>query len=243
VKRFMNFLDDRVKASEIFRLVAILLVMDCVAVGVLLVAGCVEMERVPVEVSHPTLENVFAGMKLVREHSVENFTLFTEYSTSYDTSRWRITGSKEIRIRVWPSGTEAEVMIEHVHIDCSIRATQPGIDGLIQDSMDDSIHGGLQPGFWITPDYPYENHFAIEGFSQWLREGWMYFWSGYGYGRERTVRLTEEALKQEGGAYASQISVVYDLLIRYPGEEWWHTRCLMEEILIPLAKEEAGEKG
>lgn len=170
--------------------------------------SCEEMETVPVEKYHPVLENVFAGMKLVKEHPVEDFMLFTEYSTSYDTSRWRITGSKEIKIRAWPSPTEAQVMIEHVHIDCSIRATKAGIDGLIQDSMDDKLHVGVQPGFWITPDYPYETHFAIEGFSKFLREGWIYYWSGYGQGRQTEVRLTERNLRREGGAYASQISVV-----------------------------------
>ena len=41
----------------------------------------------------------------------------------------------------------ATVLIEHVHIDMSLKATNPQLDGLSQDNMDDSYHGTSQDGF------------------------------------------------------------------------------------------------
>lgn len=69
-----------------------------------------------------------------------------------------------------------------------------------QDSMDDSIHGGEQPGFLTTRDHPYEEVFAIEGYSQTLISGWGYACDGYGWADVDERRLTEGNLKR-GGVY------------------------------------------
>jgi hypothetical protein len=100
-------------------------------------AGCAE--RAPVEKDLPVLRNDLAGGKVEISHTIpgERFELVTTYSTDYDTTRWRITDSKSLRMEariVYTSAGDApEVFIEHVHIDCSIQSRLAGVDGLSQD--------------------------------------------------------------------------------------------------------------
>lgn len=58
--------------------------------------------------------------------------------------------------------------------------------------MDDSYHGTSQDGFWINEKYPYQNKFAIEGFSKDLIDGWTFVCGSYGYGSISQERLTEK---------------------------------------------------
>lgn len=201
--------------------------------------GCAE--RAPVEKDLPVLRNDLEGGKVEIVHEIpgENFAFVTAYSTDYDTARWRITDSKTLRMeaRIVPAsaGDIPEVFIEHVHIDCSIQSRLAGVDGLPQDSMDDRLHTGNQVGFWITEEYPYENVFIIEGYSQTLIRGWGFVSGSTGVRRLAGKRLTEKTLVEDGKVYASKVSVVYDLLIRNPGEEYLHTRSIVDEFLIPVA--------
>lgn len=167
----------------------------------------------------------------------ECYDLLVMYSTDYTTDQWRITDSKTLRMRAaveMEPGCSAEVLMEHVHADASIKSSKEGIDGLKQDSMDDNIHGGTQPGFSINPPYFYENVFAVEGFSETLIRGWSFHFSGYGAGGVSQQRLTESNLVASGGACATKFQIVYDILSRNSREELYHTRSFVSEFYVPV---------
>jgi hypothetical protein len=90
-------------------------------------------------------------------------------------------------------------------------------------------------GVSASPKF-YENVFIIEGYSQTLIEGWGFVAGDVGVASLANERLTERTLVENGQAYASKISIVYDLLIRNPGEEYFHTRSIVDEFLIPVAR-------
>ena len=188
------------------------------------------------------LQNDLAGGKLTQTFdlgSTECFKFGTEYTTVYVATGWRITDSKTLRMKAYMTGMtpdcRSQVLIEHVHADISIKSTKEGIDGLKQDAMDDTFHGAAQPGFAINPPYYYEEVFAVEGFSQFLISGWSFYFSGYGGGGVDQKRLTEQNLVKDGGACASKFQVVYDILIRNPGEELYHTRSIVSEFYVPVS--------
>lgn len=222
--------------------VVILIVCACL----FLTTACLpEQEPLP-EKDFSVLRNDLENGELVVPHQVEDFKFLTKYSTNYDTKHWRITDSKSLNMRAWiedyPEGLT--VLVEHVHIDISLKSNELSLDGWSQDSMDDNIHGGLQPGFWITKEYPYENIFAIEGFTETLIDGWMFFITGYGYGEIDENRLTEDNIVgdgfHQGGVYANKVQVVYDLVIKKSGEEFFHNVSLIDEFLIPVSREAMG---
>jgi len=196
-------------------------------------------EKAPLTKELPVLNNQFTGGKLTRAIDIpgEQFQLETEYSTEYDTRYWHITDTKNLRmnalIKGAPEGTV--VLVEHVHADISVMAGLAMVHGLPQDSMDDSIHGSDQGGFWITDKYPYDEVFVIEGYSQTLISGWGFIVGGLGMSSLSEDRLTEHNLVEGGKAYGEKMQVVYDLLIRYPNEPLFHTRSVVDEFLIPVA--------
>ena len=132
-----------------------------------------------------------------------------------------------------PEGTT--IFIEHVHIDMSLKSTNPQVDGMIQDSMDDSFHGNTQDGFFIDEKYSYNSKFAVEGYSEEIINGWGFAIGGVG-GVEKisSERLTEKNLKTVGEVYASKMSVIYDVLVKNRGEEYYHTISFIDEFLIPV---------
>lgn len=201
--------------------------------------GCDEVETVPKEDNLPTLDPL-NGNTLERTHQIEGFEFVTTYNTGdYDLSRWRITDSKVInmtsQLKNVPEGVT--VLIEHVHIDMSLKSTHPQLDGLSQDSMDDSYHGTSQDGFWVTNEYQYQNKFAIEGFSKDLIEGWSFVCGSYGSGYISQTRLTEKNLVEYGNVYANKMQVVYDILIKYADENYYHVVSVLDEFLIPVEYE------
>lgn len=205
----------------------------------LLLSGCAE--RAPVARDLPVLNNDLPEGQLSRDHTLagEEFAFRTSYSTDYDTRHWRITDSKNLRMTarvegITDRGKGVEVLVEHVHIDISIKSKYALMDGWPQDSMDDQLHTGNQAGFWINEKYPYENVFAIEGFSENLLSGWGLFTSDLGYATIKDKRLTEDNLVGNGGVYGNKVQVIYDLLIKYPGEPYYHTRSIIDEFLIPV---------
>ena len=198
--------------------------------------GC-HTETVPEEKNLEVL-NTLDGSTLEKTHEIEYLKFITTYDTGdYDLSRWRITDSKTInmtaKVTNVPEG--ATILIEHVHIDMSLKSTNPQLDGLSQDSMDDSYHGTSQDGFWINEKYPYQNKFAIEGFSKDLIDGWTFVCGSYGYGSISQERLTEKNLTTYGKVYANKI--VYDILIKYPKEDFYHVVSVLDEFLIPISSE------
>lgn len=200
--------------------------------------GC-HTETVPEEKNLEVL-NTLDGSTLEKTHEIEDLKFITTYDTGdYDLSRWRITDSKTInmtaKVTNVPEG--ATILIEHVHIDMSLKSTNPQLDGLSQDSMDDSYHGTSQDGFWINEKYPYQNKFAIEGFSKDLIDGWTFVCGSYGYGSISQERLTEKNLTTYGKVYANKMQVVYDILIKYSKEDFYHVVSVLDEFLVPISTE------
>lgn len=205
----------------------------------LCLTGCMEEETVPEEKNLEVLSTL-QGSTLEKTHEIEGFEFITTYNTGdYNLSRWRITDSKVIdmssEVANIPEG--ATVLIEHVHIDMSLKATNPQLDGLSQDNMDDSYHGTSQDGFFISDKYPYQNKFAIEGFSKDLIDGWMFVCGDYGSGSISQERLTEKNLVQYGNVYANKMQVVYDILVKYADEDFYHVVSVLDEFLIPVKYE------
>jgi len=201
--------------------------------------GCFEVETVPKEDNLPTLDPL-NGNTLERTHQIEEFEFVTTYNTGdYDLTRWRITDSKVINMTAQlKSPTEGvTILIEHVHIDMSLKSTNPQLDGLSQDSMDDSYHGTSQDGFFVNDKYQYQNKFAIEGFSKDLIEGWSFACGSYGAGSISQTRLTEKNLVAHGNVYANKMQVVYDILIKYADEDYYHVVSVLDEFLIPVEYE------
>lgn len=201
--------------------------------------GCMEVETVPEEKNLEVL-NALKGSTLEKTHEIEEFEFITTYNTGdYDLSRWRITDSKVINMTAEvtnvPEG--ATVLIEHVHIDMSLKSTNPQLDGLSQDYMDDSYHGTSQDGFFISDKYQYQNKFAVEGFSKDLIDGWMFVCGSYGSGSITQERLTEKNLVQYGNVYANKMQVVYDVLVKYADEDFYHVVSVLDEFLIPVEYE------
>lgn len=199
----------------------------------IILTGC-EVETAPVATNLPVLNNDIQDGTLVRQFQVDNVSMEALYSTTYDTKHWRITDSKNLNIQLTVQGkSDKTILLEHMHVDIGLKSKYASLDGWSQDSMDDSIHGGLQPGFLITPTAPYNEVFAIEGFSQMLISGWSYFSNGTGYGTITEQRLTEDHLVQLGGVYGNKVQVVFDFAIKSPGDEYWHTSSVINEFLVP----------
>ena len=223
----------KLKKGLRFTVVFLVLIVTVLAIG----SSCTSTPEIP-RADLPVLNNDLAGGKYTVKSQIqgEAFSFIREYSTSYNSAAWRITDSKSLLMRAWLEGAEgATVLVEHVHIDIAIKSRYEQFDGWPQDSMDDSVHGGIQPGFLVTNQYPYENVFAIEGFSQTLIDGWAFFVGSYGYGGVSEDRLTEETLVDHGKVYGNKVQVVYDLLIKYGNEPYFHTRSIIDEFLVPTA--------
>ena len=195
--------------------------------------GC-HTETVPEEKNLEVL-NTLDGSTLEKTHEIEYLKFITTYDTGdYDLSRWRITDSKTINMTAKVTNVPEGATIL---IDMSLKSTNPQLDGLSQDSMDDSYHGTSQDGFWINEKYPYQNKFAIEGFSKDLIDGWTFVCGSYGYGSISQERLTEKNLTTYGKVYANKMQVVYDILIKYPKEDFYHVVSVLDEFLIPISSE------
>lgn len=210
------------------------IVLSCI-VSMGLLVGCDEMETVSIDNTLPKLDNL-KGNSLSLSHDIEQFKFKTNYSVdNYNFENWMITDSKNVKmtgiIENLPEG--AEVLVEHVHVDISLKSTSPQLNGLTQDSMDDSYHGYSQDGFFINNNYAYENVFAIEGFSKDIIDGWAFYTGDYGQGSISSKRLTEWNLISSG-TYGNKLQVVYDLLIKYKGENQYHTKSVIDEFIIPV---------
>ena len=213
-----------------------ILVAMIVALASFNLTGCLEEEKVPEEKNLEVL-NSLKGSTLEKTHKIEGFEFVTTYDTGdYDLSRWRITDSKAVNMKAGvknlPSG--ATVLIEHVHIDMSLKSTNPQLDGLSQDNMDDSYHGTSQDGFLVSDEYQYQNMFAVEGFSKDLIDGWGFVCGDYGATSIEQERLSEKNLVLYGDVYANKMQVIYDVLVKYAGEEFYHVVSVMDEFLIPV---------
>lgn len=186
---------------------------------VVMTLGCAEQDIQQADQElQPELYTIYGNFSdgITFEHTLpDGTTIQTRYTTDYNVNAWKITDNKTITIEltIMQNPHNSEILIEHMHADVFVEATTQYADGLKQDSMDDNIHGGEQPGFLVTVECPYSEIFSIEGYSQFLIDGWMFIWSGWGYGRQETKRLNEDNLKHYG-TYGSEIVIIYDVLIK-----------------------------
>lgn len=173
---------------------------------------------------------------LTQETPIEDFIFVTEYWTPYDTTNWRITDCKTLFMKAYPKNLSEgkTIFVEHVHIDINLQSNVQFFDGWPQDSMDDKLHTGDQIGFWVNETYPYENIFAIEGFSQTLIDGWGFAVLGYGAVDIDEERLSEYTLREQGKVYGNKVQVVYDVLIKDDSESFYHTRSIVDEFIIEV---------
>lgn len=170
----------------------------------------------------------------------EDFTLICEYDTgNYPLENWKVTDSKAITMKVktkgLPEGTE--VYIDHVHADISLKSTSAQINGITQDTMDDTFHGVSQDGFFINDTSEYYNIFSIEGYTCQFYEMWGLCFGTYGTVSSSYERLTENNIIKVG-TYAEKLSIVYDLSIKTPDSDKMYTKSVLSEVLIPLQKTE-----
>ena len=199
-------------------------------------AGCSELETYN-DTDTPRLDVSLADSKLEKTHIIgEQLTVTTNYTTeNYDTKQWLITDNKTINMNLivtnMPEGTE--VFVEHVHADVAIASTDMELNGIIQDSMDDTFHGNgtNQPGWFVNANHAYKETFSIEGYSQLLIESFGFYLGGYGYNSTSTSRMTESRLKSHG-AYGNQLVIVYNLAVKYPGEDYYHSETIFDKFII-----------
>jgi hypothetical protein len=166
-------------------------------------------------------------------HYLDGINIVTTYRSDYGESSWKITDNKElyITLEVTTQPSDVTVIIEHMHADVSVHAYKPDVDGILQDTMDDKIHEGTQPGFYVSPLYPYEEIFAVEGYSKWLIDGWISLVNDFGSGSIDEERLNENNLKRNG-AVGSEIVIVYDVLIKKGNEPYFHKRVIADDFYI-----------
>ena len=215
------------------KLLAILL--SVVAISCL--AGCTYEETE--DVKNPSLH---------RDLSIidEDFTLSVDYDTNgYDLENWHVTDSKTIGMKVKTSNLPEgyEVYIDHVHADISLKSTLEQINGISQDSMDDTFHRQSQDGFYIDNDVEYYNVFSIDGYTDQFYQFWGRAFGNYGSMSPLLSlykQLTEENIIKVG-TYAEQLSVVYDISIKTPDSDKLYTKSVSDRILIPVSQDPGKE--
>lgn len=211
-----------------------------------LLTACEEAETVDVsKLDTMNLAGKTSQLEQILDVDGEDFKIVCTYDTGdYNLNDWRITDSKTLSMKVktidLPEGTE--VLIEHVHSDINVKSTLAIVDGLQQDSMDDSYHGTSQDGFYIDNDTFYKNIFAIEGYSETLFNGWGYICGSYGTTTITEERLTEKNLIVYGKAYAQKMQVVYDISIKGENDNRYRTVSVVSEFLIPLNTQRYAEE-
>ena len=177
------------------------------------------------------------GSTLQGTHEIEGIQFETTYTTEeYDLGQWRITDSKSLTVTAEvtnvPEG--ATILLENVHVDVVVKSENQAIDNLVQDESDDFYHGTSQDGILITEEYGYQKKFNIEAYSKNLIERWRFVCTS---GFVTQSKLTEEHLVKHGSIYANEIQIVYDVLIKYANEEFYHRVSLVDEFLIPVGND------
>lgn len=167
----------------------------------------------------------------------EDFKLVCDYDIgNYSLENWHVTDAKSIGMKVHTEGLPDgyDVVIDHVHADISLMSTSPQINGITQDSMDDTFHGQNQDGFAISNDMEYYNIFSIEGYTDQFYQLWGYAFGDYGSMSSSYKRLTELNIIK-AGTYAERLSIVYDVSIKKPGSDKYYTKSVKSMLAIPIS--------
>jgi uncharacterized membrane protein len=178
----------------------------------------------------PTFHN---GLTIRHELEGGRIVITTFYNTSYAEGQWKITDNKNVGIYLFvekqPNNTI--ILVEHMHADVLIYSNRSEINGIKQDTMDDKLHTGNQLGFYVSPEYPYSCIFAIEGYTEFLLSIWGFMWGDFGWMSGTERRLTEDTLKYYG-AKGNEFMIVFDLLIKHEGEEYYHTISFQDTFIV-----------
>lgn len=169
----------------------------------------------------------------------ETFSIKCTYDTGdYALEDWRVTANKTINMTVNTIGLPDDytVHMEHMHADIVLKATEPQLDGITQDSMDDSDHRIPSKGFPINDKIAYNNIFAIEGYTNFFYQMWGYACGNYGSVSSSYQKMTEGNIRN-AGTYAEKLIVIYDLVITTPECEDGYVVSVKSEVLIPLVSE------
>ncbi|HTE57148.1 MAG TPA: hypothetical protein VK694_00230 [Verrucomicrobiae bacterium] len=195
-----------------------------------------------------SLDNDLEGGGATFEHDLgSGITLMTSFSApGYDVDDWRITDSKSIHIQAQVASNsdgvmpEAEVLIESMHADVFIDARKNLMDGIKQDTMDDSLHGGTQPGFAVggPSEYEYTEVFSIEGHSDTFMTGYGYYMEGYGRSELSEKRPTENNLRKDAKVTGNKFQIVWNVLVRLPGETTYHKVAFVDEFIVEIVPAE-----
>ena len=207
-------------------------------------SGCTyTAEVVEKDTSTPVMETEYeSGQTVVCDVirvADEPFSLACTYDTGdYLLDKWRVTANKSINMTVNTKGLPEgyTVHVEHVHADIILKSTEPQIDGITQDSMDDSDHRMPTNGFLINDSIAYNNVFAIEGYTDQFYTLWGYAFGSYGSMSSSYSRLTELNIRKVG-TYAEKLMVVYDIVITTPECQEGYVKSVYSEVLIPLTSE------
>lgn len=215
-------------------------IMMCLMIVLILsLSGC-ESETIEKDTTTDSINVNVEKPKLEQELEIngEDFKLKCNYTVKgYNISKWRVTDSKNIGMEVQTLGLPDgyQVYIDHVHADILLKSTSPQINGITQDTMDDTYHGLNQDGFWIDDNNSYYNIFSIEGYTDQFYQLWGYAFSDFGVVDSTYKRLTEKNILNIG-TYAEKLAVVYDISIKKPGNDKLYTKSVSSEILIPLSE-------
>ena len=174
--------------------------------------GCLGEETVPEEEKLEGIE--LLGDTLEKTYEIDDGIKFvTSYDTGdYDLTKWRVTDSKVINVtaKVTNVPEGASVLIKHAHIYMCIKCTNPECDGQVQGYMEDTYSGTSQDGYFVSEKYQYQNKFDV-------------------------IEIEEDFINDltYGNLYANKMKIDYKLLIKYSGEEFYHTVSVWDEFLIP----------
>ena len=185
-------------------------------------------------------EDLSMGLTQTLDVPGQDFKLITQYACDDAAKReWRITSDKFLYYNVCTEGlTEgAEVYIDNVHIDTSIKSKYAVMDGIIQDSMDDHVHSSQLIGFPISDNTVYYGVNAIEGCNDTFIQGTFYGYNGYSSGEVEQKRYTESEYL-EMGVYANKIQIVYDLLVKGPNDKDFSNISVSTDFIVPVTSTE-----
>ena len=169
----------------------------------------------------------------------EDFKLACDYDIGgYSLENWHVTDAKSVGMKVHTEGLPDgyDVAIDHVHADISLMSTKAQVNGITQDSMDDTFHGQSQDGFAISDDMEYYNIFSIEGYTDQFYQLWGCAFGDYGMISSSYQRLTERNIVR-AGTYAERLSVVYDVSIKKPGSDKYYTKSVKSMLAIPISSD------
>lgn len=167
-------------------------------------------------------------------HVIEDITLRTSYKCSKDFVSWRISNNKAIdmKVEVISNNSNKTILISHMHADIFIESKYEYYDDILQDSMDDYLHGSDQSGFLINSEYPYTEIFSIEGSSPEFLTALSIGFETINKVETYNRRFSEETLINEFKIFGQTLYIVYDILIKTQNETLYHKVAVSDNIYI-----------